>query len=352
MNKLILILVVLSMLLIPVSAIAKTIPVYDENGRMLVLKPAAQETDGCTMVPIRAIAEYFNAIVKWEASAIFIIKGETQVILRIGNKTAEKQVNGKKTEFRLDRAPYLENDRVMVPLRFVSEGLGERVAYYGSNNNDAIILGNNQYHGSIEYERILGNNQDEEKLIDITKRYQESNVYDYRAVWSVSDHFLFYPLNQITISYCHNYNYDRETAEKMRRDYSYYLSNELQQGQDWMEFLSMALTLRSDLEGYIIDVSSTETTIRGTFCVGLFSILYDIPLVFEAELTKQDAAWLVAAPQSTLDGWINPDQFGAWKVTNISNPRSYLNIQSLSEAEPKIYEQLILMRQYHHKILQ
>ena len=352
MNKLIVTAVVFILLLIPARAIAiaKSIPVYDENGRMLVLQPATQETDGCTAVPIRSIAEYLKATVKWEASTVFISKGETQIILHIGAKTAEKEVGGKKTQFQLDMAPYLENDRAMVPLRFVSEGLGERVAYYGLQSDNAIILGNNQYNGSIEYARILGHKQDEEKLKEVTALYQKNNVYNYETVWAVCDHFLFHPLNQITNSYC--YNYDRGTAEKMRRDYAYYLSSELQQGQGWMQFLSMAFTSRSDLEGYMIDVSSTETTIHGTFCVGLFSVLYDIPLVFEAELTKQDAVWLGAAPQSTLDGWIDPDQYGAWKVTTISNPRSYLNIQSLRQAEPEIYDQLILMRQYHNKILQ
>ncbi len=352
MKKVIVATNVLILLLLSTPAMAEIIPVYDETGRMIVLQPTAQENAGCTMAPIWPIAKYLNATVEWEEPTVFIRKGETQLILHIGSQIAVKEAEGKKTEIQLERAPYLKEDRVIVPLRFVLEELEEQISFYSLRSDHAIILGNHQYDGSIEYERIPWNLEDEEKLKNVADRYQKNNVYDYRVIWSVCDHFLFQPLNQITNSYGYRHIYDSKTAEEMYINYSYYLSDDVQKSQGWQDFLGMVLTSRSDLEGYMIDVFSTGTTIRGTFCVGLFSVLYDIPLVFEAELTKQDNAWLAAAPQSTLEGWQNPGEYGPWQITDLSNPRSYLNMQSLRQAEPEIYNQLIGMRQYHNNILQ
>jgi Copper amine oxidase N-terminal domain. len=77
------------------------------------------------MVPIRVISEQLGAKAWWTGKEAMFVKGGTTVILRPDSDTA--LVNGKPV--KLDAEPYLKNNRVMVPLRFVSEVFGCDVSY-------------------------------------------------------------------------------------------------------------------------------------------------------------------------------------------------------------------------------
>lgn len=70
-----------------------------------------------TMVPVRVISENLGASVKWSNSEVILTKGEMKVILKLNSNIAEK--NGEK--ILLDVEPYMKNNRVFVPLRFIAE---------------------------------------------------------------------------------------------------------------------------------------------------------------------------------------------------------------------------------------
>jgi len=78
-----------------------------------------------TMVPVRAIAEALGAEVEWNGArqAVTIAKNGRTVGLTIGDPIA--QVNG--VNEPMDTVPVLQNDRTMVPVRFVSQFLGATV---------------------------------------------------------------------------------------------------------------------------------------------------------------------------------------------------------------------------------
>lgn len=83
-----------------------------------------------TMVPLRVISENLGATVAWSSSdsVVRITKDNMTVIVSTNSSVVEK--NGKKST--LDVKPYLKNNRIFVPLRFVAEAFGSSVSYSNS----------------------------------------------------------------------------------------------------------------------------------------------------------------------------------------------------------------------------
>lgn len=81
-----------------------------------------------TMVPLRLVAENLLAQVSWDGAAntVTITRAGDTIKVIPGSTTAYK--NG--TPIVLDAAPYTKNSRTYVPLRFVSEQLGQKIAWY------------------------------------------------------------------------------------------------------------------------------------------------------------------------------------------------------------------------------
>jgi len=128
--------VLASVMCLTVCASAKTIELTVNDANMYINNGAIEKVtldapiyikDGRTLVPVRAISEAFDAEVVWNGL-------ERQVTIKSANDTIEliidspqAVVNGEiKT---LDVAPTIENDRTMVPIRFVSEMLSKNVEY-------------------------------------------------------------------------------------------------------------------------------------------------------------------------------------------------------------------------------
>lgn len=89
--------------------------------------------DERTMVPIRFIAEAFNAEVGWDEAAqqVSIEKDGTKILMTIGSSSYT--VDGAAKE--MDTAAVIENERTLVPLRAISESLGLEVYW-----NDGLIV--------------------------------------------------------------------------------------------------------------------------------------------------------------------------------------------------------------------
>ena len=83
------------------------------------------------IVPMRKIFEVLGASVDWseETSTVTARKDKTEISLTIGSNIMLK--NGKKIE--LDVPAKVINDRTLVPIRAVSEGLGARVEWDEEN---------------------------------------------------------------------------------------------------------------------------------------------------------------------------------------------------------------------------
>ena len=79
------------------------------------------------LIPARQIVESMGGDVYWNQieRAVTIKKGDTTIILILNNKIA--QVNGQ--EIEMPQPPVLVNNKLMVPLRFVTEGLKAKVEW-------------------------------------------------------------------------------------------------------------------------------------------------------------------------------------------------------------------------------
>jgi hypothetical protein len=97
------------------------------NGKAVQIDAPAEIKNGRTFLPLRAISEALGATVDWiaETQGITVTLGKNTIGLQVGNTSAV--VNG--TVMTLDAAPYIKNNRTMVPFRVIAEGLGATVEW-------------------------------------------------------------------------------------------------------------------------------------------------------------------------------------------------------------------------------
>jgi Copper amine oxidase N-terminal domain. len=111
---------------VPVHAAGN--PVIQIDGVTIGSDVRPEVKNNRTMVPLRVISENLGAKVNWSNSEATITKDGLKVILKLNSKTAV--VNGKSVT--LDAAPYVKNNRVVVPLRFIAETFDCEVGYRNS----------------------------------------------------------------------------------------------------------------------------------------------------------------------------------------------------------------------------
>ena len=94
-------------------------------------------SSGRTMVPLRALGDSIGAEIVWDGAAKKVIysKDGKQVVLWLGR--AEVIVNGQ--TLPTDCAPEMRNDRVMVPLRVVTENLGFHLSWNNAEKLAALM---------------------------------------------------------------------------------------------------------------------------------------------------------------------------------------------------------------------
>ncbi|MGE5702923.1 MAG: stalk domain-containing protein [Clostridia bacterium] len=106
------------------------------NGQLQNYETSPFTQNGRALVPLRPIFEALGATVDWDekTETVTATKGSMHVKLTIGSKVA--WINGKKT--MLDVPAQLINHKTFVPIRFVSEALGAKVAWDGYS--ESIII--------------------------------------------------------------------------------------------------------------------------------------------------------------------------------------------------------------------
>ena len=123
-----------------ISAYAKTVQItIDSNDAYIsddyilgkTLDAAAFIQNDITMVPLSFITDAFGVEVQWEhfTKQVTIKHPDKTIELRIGDMNATVISNGESSVYELMAPPVIVNDRTMVPLRFISETLGNNVDY-------------------------------------------------------------------------------------------------------------------------------------------------------------------------------------------------------------------------------
>ncbi len=97
------------------------------NGVPSLLDAAPFIAQQRTMVPLRFISEAFGAEVEWD-------NAERKITIQLEDKQImlwiqQEQALIDQQEYQLDAPPIIVNQRTFVPVRFISEGLGAEVSW-------------------------------------------------------------------------------------------------------------------------------------------------------------------------------------------------------------------------------
>lgn len=104
------------------------------RGKPLAFDVPPRVENGRTLVPVRVLAEKLGAEVSYENGLVVIARREVTVVVKVGSN--EAWVDNRL--ILLDVPARVEEGRTLVPLRFVSEGLGAKVNYYQESNLIAV----------------------------------------------------------------------------------------------------------------------------------------------------------------------------------------------------------------------
>lgn len=120
--------------LFPLVALASPTVIVD--GKSLICEQPPVIQNGSTLVPMRAIFEALGAEVTWDETmqAATATLGSKNIYIAVGAQIG--CVNNVETV--IDTPAILRNGRVMVPLRFISEGLGASVEWDGARQEARI----------------------------------------------------------------------------------------------------------------------------------------------------------------------------------------------------------------------
>lgn len=99
----------------------------DRNLETSPLLAAPYIANDRTMVPVRAVAESFDCNVGWDAPTRKVTITSSDKEINLFIDSTLAYVNGQ--EVTLDVAPQIRNDITFVPVRFVTENMGYNVAY-------------------------------------------------------------------------------------------------------------------------------------------------------------------------------------------------------------------------------
>ncbi|WP_082423146.1 copper amine oxidase N-terminal domain-containing protein [Paenibacillus dakarensis] len=159
------------------------------DGVKLTTSQAPVMIQGRVMLPMRAIFEALDAKVTWnqKAQTVTAVKDRTTIVLKINAKTAT--IN-KQTVY-LDVPAKVIKNTTMVPVRFVSESLGEKVGWNSKTKTVTIKTSdhsvpapdNSLYPVSYVTLRDIGNNGDGRDLqVSFSKSATESRAAQYRVM--------------------------------------------------------------------------------------------------------------------------------------------------------------------------
>jgi hypothetical protein len=151
------------------------------DGSLLVTETPDELTAGRTMVPMRGIFEALGAQVEWDAlnRAITATRGSAKIMLTVGQTSA--QVNGNLVT--LEAAPELVNNSVRVPLRFVSEALGDQVNWNAETKTILITQGDSArtVEALLKEWSVIPEMPDYDKVKAIFDGWINRTAYGYRS---------------------------------------------------------------------------------------------------------------------------------------------------------------------------
>ncbi|KUO52330.1 MAG: hypothetical protein APF76_04660 [Desulfitibacter sp. BRH_c19] len=140
------IMLLLALMLMAAPAVADDISVFVDGQKVDFGEVQPEIVEGRTLVPLRATFEALDAVVDWYGSEqrIDANRGNISLELIIGQKSALRN----SLEIGLEVPAQVKNGRTLVPLRFVSEALGDDVVWEGATSTIKITSASPPQSGS------------------------------------------------------------------------------------------------------------------------------------------------------------------------------------------------------------
>lgn len=117
-------------------------PFMDVNGTTVEVDPGKGTAPilrfDRTMLPVRAATEAMSGTADWDAGESKVILSANGSIVEMWIGSMKYTVNGANAE--MDIAPFAENDRTMLPLRFVAENLNCQVTWVNATREILIVF--------------------------------------------------------------------------------------------------------------------------------------------------------------------------------------------------------------------
>lgn len=164
----------------PNLAFANTAPIkVFVNGVELQTDQPPIIRNGRTLVPLRAIFEALNARVIYDEGSrkITATRDDTRIVLYTNFTTAV--VNNKQVP--LDVPATVVNGRTLVPVRFVSEALGDRVTY-NATTRQVLVTRKAQPIGNVTARDIADFGDGRDLEVTFRKADNETTVHEYRIM--------------------------------------------------------------------------------------------------------------------------------------------------------------------------
>lgn len=349
MKKLILTLATLLILALPQVAEA-SISVYDAQGKMILLSPAAEVIDGVTVVPIRTFSEYFGAEIIWNSGEIQFIKGNTTITININSTEAIIEENGVSTSEILPLAPYLEDGITLIPLRFIAENLGEKVTYqklvqddsdseagfyqiYYPLLRDLIIIGD--WEDSIlttdEWEEILAENGLSKNITHLN----DANATD--EITAISKQ-IYEVLGAARLNLIYSEQYVEEVTKWSSLLYDLYISDDILTSEGYLDYLAVSQFTGGEGGVEILAMSEQDGKIYLDLKMEILPQIGNGPYYFTIELTPKSLDWLTTSNLADYvaniedeyilyryNSLIESCEDYLYEITGFSNVRSYIN---------------------------
>ncbi|MCH7324019.1 copper amine oxidase N-terminal domain-containing protein [Solibacillus sp. MA9] len=315
----------MTILTMPAMAESSPIKVFVNSKVLYDISPVVQNNR--TLVPIRFISEELGFEVEYTESSgtISIKKNNRNIEITVDSDKAK--VNNKVVE--LDVKPFIKENRVFIPLRFISESLGEEVnwdernkivlvgKYEGEVNTENTFLYTNQEFG---YTLNFPNSWKEEAIIETrdgvlyvydkksAERFKSDGVEDFGPVFQVK--FSDYPVI-VTVPYDTNYILHYENGNYIETifdmDFQYYPDTKDSYIKLWNE---------------------------GQEVMSSFKKLNDIILI-DKEIYKNEIEVLI----DILDNFVPKQIFNQDEIYTLRNPRpnaSFLYMRNMKNEEVSI----------------
>ena len=136
-------------LIVTLAAVLLSVTAFAENDIAVMLDGTPLSFDvppviseDRTFVPMRAIFEAFDCDVEWlsDEQVVIATKDSKMIMLKIGNKRliVSDIFSGETKTFETDAAPFIENGRTLVPIRYISEALSCSVDWNGETRTVSI----------------------------------------------------------------------------------------------------------------------------------------------------------------------------------------------------------------------